>query len=154
MDLNTDHPRFKVRIYSESGIMPAYASRGASGCDLSANISTHLSLQPLERALIPTGLRIEIPEGFEAQIRPRSGMAYRKGLSLPNTPGTVDADYRGEIKVICINLSAEEIRINPGERIAQMVFAPVVQADFLLVDHVRDLNLTERQEGGFGSTGE
>lgn len=154
MEVNKDHPQVDVPIHSESGIFPAYASSGASGCDLTAGISDPVSLQPLERTLIPTGIRVEIPRGFEAQIRPRSGLAYRKGLSLPNTPGTIDADYRGEIKVLVINLSADEIQINPGERIAQMVFAPVVQANFQPVADESRLNATVRQEGGFGSTGE
>lgn len=147
------HPRICVRLHSDSGIIPAYESSHASGCDLRAAISAPLSLEPLARILVPTGLRIEIPAGYEAQVRPRSGKAYKKGLSMPNTPGTIDADYRGEVKVVCINLSNETIEIEPGERIAQLVIAPVVQADFQLVDAADILTTSQRQEGGFGSTG-
>lgn len=118
--------------------------------DLQAHLEATLHLQPLERALIPTGLYIELPLGYEAQIRPRSGAAYRKGLSIPNAPGTIDSDYRGEIKVIVVNLSNQTLSIEPGERIAQMVIARYERIDW---EPVERLSQSERGEGGFGSTG-
>lgn len=140
-----------VKIINKSANpLPAYATAEAAGMDLRASLETAITLQPLERLLIPTGLFIELPTGYEAQIRPRSGLAIKQGLTLLNTPGTIDADYRGEIKVIMINLSNEPQAIAPGERIAQMVIAPFVQAR---LEAVELLTETERGAGGFGHTG-
>jgi dUTP pyrophosphatase len=132
--------------------LPTYETAGAAGADLRANFSDKgsVTLDPGARALVPTGLAVEIPEGFEMQIRPRSGAALKQGLSLPNTPGTIDSDYRGPLGVIVINLGQDPIQIAHGDRIAQAVIAPVVQAQFDLVD---ELSETERGAGGFGSTG-
>lgn len=146
-----NHPRVSVKIYSHEA--PSYETAQASGCDLRAAIAEPMTLAPMERALLPTGIRLEIPPGFEAQIRPRSGKAWTKGLSLPNSPGTIDADYRGEIKVLCINLNTEPITINPGEKIAQLVFAPIVQAQFVRVETIGEMQQSLRQDNGFGSTG-
>lgn len=141
----------KVKIINKSANpLPAYATAEAAGMDLRASLETAITLQPLERTLVPTGLFIELPTGYEAQIRPRSGLAIKQGLTLLNTPGTIDADYRGEIKVIMINLSNEPQAIAPGERIAQMVVAPFVQAQ---LEPVELLTETERGAGGFGHTG-
>jgi len=118
--------------------------------DLRANISEPVTIKPLERTLVPTGLFIELPEGYEAQIRPRSGMAFKHGISLLNTPGTIDADYRGEIKIILVNVSNEPYTVNDGDRVAQMVISKFVQAK---LTEVQQLNQTERGEGGFGHTG-
>ncbi len=145
------HPKIFIRIYSQGGTIPRYQSLLASGCDLHAKLEMPVRIASMERIRIPTGLYIEIPPGYEGQIRPRSGQAFRKGLSLPNTPGTIDADYRGEIKIPVINLDTSEIVITPGERIAQLVIAPVVQAHF--VPKKNTLSATPRQDGGFGSTG-
>lgn len=132
--------------------LPSYETPGAAGADLRANFPDRapVMLMPGTRRLIPTGLRVEIPPGFEMQIRPRSGAALKQGLSLPNTPGTIDSDYRGPLGVIVINLGQEPIRIAHGDRIAQAVVAPVVQARFEVAD---DLTETQRGAGGFGSTG-
>lgn len=135
--------------------LPSYETDGAAGADLRANLpegqrALGVTLQPMQRALVPTGLRMEIPQGFEVQIRPRSGLALKHGLSLPNTPGTIDSDYRGPLGVIVINLGEVAYTIAHGERIAQMVLAPVVQAGFELT---RALGETARGAGGFGSTG-
>ncbi len=137
-------------INQSSNPLPEYATTGSSGMDIKANLELPRALKPLERILIPTGLFIELPEGYEAQIRPRSGLAIRQGITCLNTPGTIDADYRGEIKIILINLSAEEQVIQPGDRIAQMVIQKVEQASW---KEVALLNVTERNEGGFGHTG-
>ena len=123
---------------------------GSSGMDLAANIETNINIDPGKTAIVPTGLSISIPKGFEVQIRPRSGLAAKKKISVLNTPGTIDSDYRGEIKVILINLGEEIFKVEKGLRIAQMVFCPIVQAQFR---EVHDLNETERGKGGFGSTG-
>jgi dUTP pyrophosphatase len=140
-----------VKIINKStNPLPAYATADAAGMDLRANLEAAITLQPLERMLIPTGLFIELPSGYEAQIRPRSGLAIKQGLTLLNTPGTIDADYRGEIKIIMINLSNEPQAIAPGERIAQMIIAPFVQARLEAVELLTD---TERGTGGFGHTG-
>jgi dUTP pyrophosphatase len=140
-----------VKIINKSANpLPAYATAEAAGMDLRASLETAISLQPLERVLIPTGLFIELPSGYEAQIRPRSGLAIKQGLTLLNTPGTIDADYRGEIKIIMINLSNEPQAIAPGERIAQMIIAPFVQAQLEPVELLTD---TVRGTGGFGHTG-
>ena len=130
--------------------MPAYETIASSGMDLRANLDKDIVLKPFERILVPTGLFVEIPIGFEAQIRPRSGLAIRKGITLLNTPGTIDSDYRGEIKVILVNLSNEEFIICDGERIAQMVIAAHEKAEWVEVD---ELAGTERGAGGFGHTG-
>ena len=129
---------------------PNYSTEHSSGMDLRANISESITLKPLERALVKTGLYLEIPEGYEAQIRPRSGLALKKGITVLNTPGTIDADYRGEVGVILINLSSESFVIEPGERICQMVFAKYEKAIFDNVEFVSD---TARGSGGFGHTG-
>lgn len=130
--------------------LPTYATPQSAGMDLRANIKESIILRPVERKLIPTGLHIALPEGYEAQVRPRSGLAIKHGITCLNTPGTIDADYRGDIGVILVNLSTDEFTINPGDRIAQMVINKVEQASFLLVDV---LDETERNEGGFGHTG-
>lgn len=130
--------------------LPTYATLQSAGMDLRANIEETITLRPLERKLIPTGLHIALPEGYEAQVRPRSGLAIKHGITCLNTPGTIDADYRGDIGVILVNLSTDEFTINPGDRIAQMVINKIEQASFLLVDV---LDETERNEGGFGHTG-
>ena len=129
---------------------PAYATSQSAGLDLRANLTESISLKPLERTLVKTGLFIELPEGYEAQVRPRSGLAYKKGISVLNSPGTIDADYRGEIGVILVNLSAEEFVIENGERVAQMVIAKHEQANWIEVETLED---SERGAGGFGSTG-
>lgn len=140
-----------VKIINQStNDLPQYETAGSAGMDLRANLTESVTLQSLERKLIPTGLFIELPIGYEAQIRPRSGLSYKKGLSLPNTPGTIDSDYRGEIKVIMVNLSAEAQTIEHGERIAQMVIAKYEQ---VRLEEVETLSSTERGAGGFGSTG-
>lgn len=135
--------------------LPSYETKGAAGADLRANLrpedrASGFILEPMRRAIIPTGLIVEIPEGFEMQIRPRSGLAYKFGISLPNTPGTIDSDYRGPLGVLLINFGTEPFCVVHGERIAQLVIAPVVQAGFTLVE---DLDETARGHGGFGSTG-
>ncbi len=141
----------QVKIVNKSHHpLPAYATAGSSGMDIRAFISEPISLAPLERVLIPTGLFIAIPQNAEVQIRPRSGLAVKQGLTCLNTPGTIDADYRGEIKVILINLSNESQVIQDGDRIAQMVFQHVEKANWELVEV---LDQTERGEGGFGHTG-
>lgn len=140
-----------VKIINQStNDLPQYETAGSAGMDLRANLTEPIMLQSLERKLIPTGLFIELPVGYEAQIRPRSGLSYKKGLSLPNTPGTIDSDYRGEIKVIMVNLSPEAQMIEHGERIAQMVIAKYEQ---VRLEEVEMLSSTERGAGGFGSTG-
>ena len=130
--------------------LPTYATPQSAGMDLRANIEEAITLKPLERKLVPTGLHIALPEGYEAQIRPRSGLALKKGISCLNTPGTIDADYRGDIGVILINLSNEDFVVEPGERIAQMVINKVEQVNF---DEVLMLDETARGEGGYGHTG-
>jgi dUTP pyrophosphatase len=140
-----------VKIINQStNPLPAYATPGAAGMDLKANIPQTISLQPMERQLIPTGLFIELPPGYEAQVRPRSGLALKQGITCLNSPGTVDADYRGELKVILINLSNTEQLIHPGDRIAQMVISNVEKVDW---HSVTELNQTVRNDGGFGHTG-
>lgn len=130
--------------------LPSYQTAASAGMDLRANNGDSIMLKPLERAIIPTGIYIELPVGYEAQIRPRSGLAAKKGISLVNSPGTIDADYRGEIGVILVNLSNEPFTVEKGERIAQMVIAKHEQAEWVLVD---ELGESERGAGGFGSTG-
>ncbi|NPD48087.1 MULTISPECIES: dUTP diphosphatase [unclassified Lentimicrobium] len=141
----------KIKIVNKSKHqLPAYETIASAGMDLRAELETPLHVQPLERTLIPTGLFMELPVGYEAQVRPRSGLAYKKGVGVVNSPGTIDADYRGEIKVIIINLSETELIIEDGERIAQMVIAKHERADWEEVD---SLSETDRGAGGFGSTG-
>jgi len=137
-------------INTSSNPLPAYATVGSSGMDIRANLNEPYTLQPLERTLISTGLFVEIPEGYEAQIRPRSGLAIKQGITCLNTPGTIDADYRGEIKVILINLSNEPQTIHHADRIAQMVFQKIQQVQLV---QVQNINETTRGEGGFGHTG-
>lgn len=141
----------KVKILNKSAYpAPAYATELSAGMDLKADIQEPMILAPLKRAMIPTGLSIALPAGFEAQVRPRSGLAAKYGITVLNTPGTIDADYRGEIKVILVNLSDEAFTINPGERIAQMVIARHEHVEW---EEVEALDETSRGEGGFGSTG-
>lgn len=141
----------RVKVKNRSSFeLPSYATAGSAGMDLRANISEPVKIGPLERKLIPTGIFIELPPGYEAQIRPRSGMAYKFGLTVLNSPGTIDSDYRGEIKVLMVNLSSQDYAIQPGERIAQMV---VARYDMVEWEEVHDIGQTPRQEGGFGSTG-
>ena len=130
--------------------LPAYATAQSAGMDLRANLDAPITLHPMERRLIPTGLHIALPEGYEAQVRPRSGLALKHGLTVLNAPGTIDADYRGEVGVVLINLSADDFVINDGERIAQLVIAHYEQADLVVVE---ELDETERGEGGYGHTG-
>ena len=141
----------KVKVINRSKHdLPKYETEASAGIDLRANLPTPFSLQPLERTLVQTGIFLEIPVGYEAQVRPRSGLALKKGVTVLNTPGTIDADYRGEVGVILVNISNQPFVINDGERIAQLVFAKVEQAEFL---EVEELSSTERGAGGFGSTG-
>ena len=130
--------------------LPAYATAQSAGMDLRANLDAPITLHPMERRLIPTGLHIALPEGYEAQVRPRSGLALKHGLTVLNAPGTIDADYRGEVGVVLINLSADDFVINDGERIAQLIIARYEQADPVVVE---ELDETERGEGGYGHTG-
>ncbi len=140
-----------VKIINTSGQpLPAYATESAAGMDVRAALTEPLTLQPLQRALIPTGLRVALPQGYEMQMRPRSGLALKHGITLLNTPGTIDADYRGEIGVILINLSDTPFVINPGERICQMVVGPYSHVTWQAVDN---LDTTDRGDGGFGHTG-
>ena len=141
----------KIKIVNSSKHqLPTYETKASAGVDLRANLEVPVTLKPLERELIPTGLFIELPVGYEAQIRPRSGLAIKKGITLLNTPGTIDADYRGEIKIILANISNEEFIVNDGERIAQMVIARHEQAEWIEVEELKE---TSRGDGGFGSTG-
>ena len=137
-------------VNTSSNPLPEYATKGASGMDIRASLDIPLTLQPLERNLVPTGLFVEIPQGYEIQIRPRSGLAIKQGITCLNTPGTIDSDYRGEIKIILINLSSGEQVIHPGDRIAQMIIQKTERAEF---EQVEILNNTERAAGGFGHTG-
>ncbi|MCX7028933.1 MAG: dUTP diphosphatase [Spirochaetes bacterium] len=139
-----------VRCAGPAGRLPAYQSSGAAGADLHAHIDADLVIPPGGRALVPTGLFVEIPPGFEGQVRPRSGLAAGHGVTVLNAPGTVDSDYRGEVRVILINLGAETFCVRHGDRIAQLVIAPVVRADF---SRAGEVGGTERGSGGFGSTG-
>jgi dUTP pyrophosphatase len=139
-----------IRLPHFCGESLKYQTPGSSGCDVAASIPENLTLNPGKRLLVPTGLKLEIPTGFEIQVRPRSGLAFKNGVTLVNTPGTIDSDYRGELKIILINLGDEPFVIKPGDRIAQLVVMPVTQARF---EEVKDLEVTERGIGGFGSTG-
>jgi dUTP pyrophosphatase len=140
-----------IRIVNQGKCpLPSYQTDGSAGMDLYANIDEEFTLQPMQRILVPTGLKIELPKGFEAQIRPRSGLAIKQGITCLNTPGTIDSDYRGEIQVILINLSDQTQKIQPGDRIAQMVIAQYEKVSWL---EAETLSETERGAGGFGSTG-
>jgi len=141
----------EIKVINNSAFsLPSYETQGSAGMDIKANIPSAVFLAPLERRLVPTGLFIEIPQGFECQIRPRSGLALKKGVGVLNSPGTIDSDYRGEVGVILINLSAEIFEIQPGDRIAQMVFCPIIQISWV---ETTTLDASERGAGGFGSTG-
>lgn len=141
----------KVKVVNSSAFtLPEYQTPLSAGLDIRANISQSITLSPLERAMVPTGLYVELPEGYEMQIRPRSGLAAKHGITVLNSPGTIDADYRGEIKVILVNLSNTPFTIEPGERIAQMIVARYEQVEWQAVE---SLSETERGAGGFGSTG-
>lgn len=146
-----NQPVLKVKRLSHfRGDLPRYQTGGASGCDVSASLAEPLDLKPGERTLVPTGLSFEIPAGFEIQVRPRSGLAFKSGVTIVNTPGTIDSDYRGELKIILVNLGQDVFRVNPGDRIAQLVVAPVIQA---VLQEVDETSSTSRGHGGFGSTG-
>ena len=141
----------QVKIINQSKhALPQYETKGSAGMDLRANIEASITIKPLERAMVATGLSIALPDGYEAQVRPRSGLAAKKGVTVINTPGTIDADYRGEIKVILVNLSNEDFVIKDGERVAQMVIARFDQISWEPTDSLEE---TERGSGGFGSTG-
>jgi dUTP pyrophosphatase len=141
----------QVRVVRKTDeILPAYETAQSAGMDLRADLQEPVALAPGQRALIPTGLYLEIPEGYEGQVRPRSGLALKRGLTVLNAPGTIDADYRGEVGVILVNLSQEEQLVEKGERVAQLLFAPVIRGELVEVEVLRD---TERGSGGFGSTG-
>lgn len=143
--------KVKVKIINKSANpLPDYATEGSAGMDIRASLSETITLKPMERLLVPTGLFIELPEGFEAQVRPRSGLAIKQGITCLNSPGTIDADYRGEIKVILINLSLEEQPIQTADRIAQLIINKVEKAKWKEVDSI---SVTTRNEGGFGHTG-
>ena len=139
-----------IKKLNKEVIVPEYKTKGSSGMDLMASISNNIYIKPGDKAIIPTGIAISIPTGYEIQIRPRSGLAAKKNITILNTPGTIDADYRGEIKIILINFGKEEFKINPNDRIAQMVLCPVIKAELEVVQELQD---TKRGEGGFGSTG-
>jgi dUTP pyrophosphatase len=139
-----------IKRTSKNVSLPKYETSGSSGMDISAFIENNIEIKPGEKSIISTGFHLSIPKGFEVQIRPRSGLAAKKSISVLNTPGTIDADYRGEIKVILINLGKEKFIIENGMRIAQMVVCPIVQAEF---EEVNELSITDRGSGGFGSTG-
>ena len=143
--------KIKVGITAESSVeIPKYMTEGAAGIDVSANIEKEIELKPLERYLVPTGIKLEIPEGFEIQVRPRSGLAFKHGITVLNTPGTIDSDYRGEVKVLLINLSNEIYKIQPNERIGQLILGKVYKLDFDVKD---GLSETKLGDGGFGHTG-
>jgi dUTP pyrophosphatase len=139
-----------IKLIGKKEFVPEYSSLFAAGADLKADIDHEFIIRPGERALISTGLKMEIPKGYEAQVRPRSGLAAKHGVTVLNSPGTIDSDYRGDVKVILINHGTNEFVINKGDRIAQIVFAPVTMADFLIEN---TLQTSERNTGGFGSTG-
>jgi dUTP pyrophosphatase len=147
-----DRPRVAIQILPgcEDLPLPAYATAGAAGADITAALGEPLRLEPGERALVPAGFRMALPAGYEAQVRPRSGRALREGLTLLNTPGTIDSDYRGEVAVLVVNLGQDPLVIRRGERIAQMIVAPVAQAAF---EARAELPATDRGAGGFGHTG-
>lgn len=143
--------KIKVGITIENNVeIPKYMTEGSAGLDVSANIEEEIELKSLERYLVSTGIKLEIPVGFEIQVRPRSGLAFKHGVTVLNTPGTIDSDYRGEIKVLLINLSNETYKIQPKERIGQLILSKIYHSDFKVVD---ELSETIRGEGGFGHTG-
>ena len=143
--------KVEVKVIREKGVeLPKYETKGSAGMDVRANIKESITLKSLERILIPTGLKVAIPEGYEIQVRPRSGLAIKHGITMLNTPGTVDSDYRGELKVIVVNLSNEAYTIEPNERIGQFILNKIEQIEFI---EVEELESTERGEGGFGHTG-
>ncbi|EGQ80470.1 deoxyuridine 5'-triphosphate nucleotidohydrolase [Fusobacterium animalis ATCC 51191] len=143
--------KVQVKVVREKSVeLPKYETEGSAGMDVRANIKEPITLKSLERILIPTGLKVAIPEGYEIQVRPRSGLAIKHGITMLNTPGTVDSDYRGELKVIVVNLSNEVYTIEPNERIGQFVLNKIEQIEFV---EVQELDSTERGEGGFGHTG-
>jgi dUTP pyrophosphatase len=150
------HPPVTIEIriqrlpHADGLLMPAYATDGAAGADLCAAVESELVLEPGGRAAVPTGLVLEIPYGYEGQVRPRSGLAIKSGLTVVNAPGTIDSDYRGELKVLLVNLGSEAVSIARGDRIAQLLIAPVTRAAFI---ETVDVSASERGEGGFGSTG-
>jgi len=147
-------PALKVQLLrGELSVLPSYASDGAAGLDLHAALDRELTLAPGERAAVPTGIAVAIPSGYEGQVRARSGLARKHGIALVNAPGTIDADYRGEIQVLLINLGQEAHTLQPRDRIAQLVIAPVIRVRLETVDDARHLGATPRGEGGFGSTG-
>ena len=150
MESKKEHPQIQVKINFPDNGEPLYKTDLSSGADIRAYLEKDITLKPLERHLVPTGIYVEIPAGFEIQIRPRSGLAISHGISMVNTPGTIDADYRGEIKIILVNLSNAAYTITNGERIAQMILAPVIQAKWIYVETFSE---TQRGSGGFGSTG-
>ena len=143
--------KIQVKVVRKKGVeLPKYETEGSAGMDVRANIKKPITLKSLERILVPTGLKVAIPEGYEIQVRPRSGLAIKHGITMLNTPGTVDSDYRGELKVIVVNLSNETYTIEPNERIGQFVLNKIEQIEFV---EVEELDSTERGEGGFGHTG-
>ena len=143
-----------VKVYnSSSNNLPAYETIGSAGMDVRAMLADSVVLKPGERVIIPTGLYVEIPVGYEIQVRPRSGLAFKKGVTVLNTPGTIDSDYRNQIGVILVNLDAEDFTIEPGDRIAQLVLNQVPQINWVSVNSVEELSSTDRGLGGFGSTG-
>ena len=142
--------RIRRLPHAEGLQLPAYATDGAAGADLCAAVDEELIIRPGERAAVPTGLVLEIPAGYEGQVRPRSGLAIRAGLTIVNAPGTIDSDYRGELKVLLVNLGLEPVSISRGDRIAQLLVAPVTRASFI---ETEDLTASDRGDGGFGSTG-
>jgi len=143
--------KVKVRIINNSNNpLPEYATEGAAGMDIRAHLESPLTLKPLERFLVPTGIFIELPKGYEAQVRPRSGLAIKQGLTCLNSPGTIDSDYRGEVRIVLINLSGEDQTINTGDRIAQMIVHSVERVKWKTV---KKISTTKRNEGGFGHTG-
>ena len=139
-----------IKKLDKQAIIPKYETVGSSGLDLSANINSNLIIKPGEKCLIPTGLAVSIPKGYELQIRPRSGLAIKNSITVLNTPGTIDSDYRGEIKIVLINLGNEDFKVTSGSRIAQMILCPVSIAE---IEEIEDLDKTDRGSGGFGSTG-
>lgn len=146
-------PQLRVYRTRPDAVLPSYATGGAAGMDLSAALDAPLTLPPRGRAKVATGLRIALPPGHEGQVRPRSGLAARHGITVVNAPGTIDEDYRGEVAVLLVNLGEEPVTLQPGERIAQLVVAPVVQVGLQVVEREEALGATGRGEGGFGSTG-
>lgn len=146
-------PTLKVQLLRDGAVMPAYATAGSAGLDLHAAIAAPVELAPGDRASIPTGLAIALPHGYEGQVRPRSGLASKHGIGLVNAPGTIDEDYRGEVRVLLVNLSQQSYAVQPRDRIAQLVVAPVTRVSVASVETAEELGQTQRGSGGFGSTG-